>query len=285
MTRIGWIGTGLMGAPMARRLLGAGESVTVYNRTPDKALALKDNGAAIASSSAALIAAVDVVFLMVADRAAIEQVLLDSSVQLTGKTIIQMGTIAPNESQAIAQSVVNAGGQYLEAPVLGSIPQAKDGSLIVMVGSTAEPFTTYAPLLNHLGENPIHVGEVGTAAALKLAMNQLIGSLTAAFSLSLGLVQRYGVEVDTFMDVVRQSALYAPTFDKKLSRMCDRNFENPNFPTKHLLKDTKLAIAAADAVGQNTAALTGLQDILERAIAQQLADLDYSALFNVVNPE
>lgn len=282
--QVGFIGTGLMGEPMAHRLMAAEMPLTIYNRTLDKTQALRQAGAAIAPSPTALIASVDCIVLMLADAPAIEQVLLSDPSALSGKTVLQMGTIAPQESQAIAERVQQAGGSYLEAPVLGSIPQAKDGSLIVMVGSSPELFQTYAPLLQHLGPDPIYVGEVGTAAALKLAMNQLIGSLTAAFALSLGLVQRYGVEVDTFMEVVRQSALYAPTFDKKLDRMVGRTFDQPNFPTRHLLKDMTLAIAAAEAVGQDPAALQGVQQILHRAMAQNLADLDYSALFQVINP-
>lgn len=282
--QVGFMGTGLMGEPMAHRLMAAEMPLTVYNRTLDKTQVLQQAGAAIASSPTALMASVDCIVLMLADAAAIEQVLLSDPSGLSGKTVLQMGTIAPQESQAIAEQVQQAGGSYLEAPVLGSIPQAKDGSLIVMVGSSPELFQTYAPLLQHLGPDPIYVGEVGTAAALKLAMNQLIGSLTAAFALSLGLVQRYGVEVDTFMEVVRQSALYAPTFDKKLDRMVSRTFEQPNFPTRHLLKDMTLAIAAAEAVGQDPAALYGVQQILHRAMAQNLADLDYSALFQVISP-
>lgn len=271
---------------MARRLLASGIALTVYNRTPDKLAPLQQAGAAIARDPAALLRQVDSVITMVSDRPALEQILLhpDTAPHLAGKTIVQMGTIAPQESQAIAQAIAHHGGSYLEAPVLGSIPEAKTGTLIIMVGSTPEQFEQYLPLLQPLGETPMYVGSIGTAAALKLAMNQLIGSLTAAFSLSLGLVQRYDVSVETFMQVVRQSALYAPTFDKKLTRMCDRNFDGPNFPTKHLLKDTLLAIAAAQAVGQQTAALEGVQTILEKAIAQNLADKDYSALFAVINP-
>lgn len=282
--RVGLMGTGLMGEPMAQRLLAAGLPLTVYNRTMDKTQALQQAGAAIAPSPTALMASVDCILLMLTDASAIEQVLLADPAPLLGKMVIQMGTIAPQESQAIAQRVQQAGGSYWEAPVLGSIPQAQAGRLIIMVSGPETGVDRLLPLLQHLGPDPIYVGEVGTAAALKLAMNQLIGSLTAAFALSLGLVQRYGVPVDTFMGVVRQSALYAPTFDKKLDRMVHRTFDQPNFPTRHLLKDMRLTIAAAESVGQDVAALTGVAQILERAMAQNLADLDYSALFQVINP-
>ena len=87
------------------------------------------------------------------------------------------------------------------------------------------------------------------------------------------------------MTIVRQSALYAPTFDKKLQRMCDRNFDNPNFPTKHLLKDMNLFADEASAVGINTALVTAVSQIVDQAVQQGLADADYSALFAAVYPD
>ena len=115
-------------------------------------------------------------------------------------------------------------------------------------------------------------------------MNQLIGSLTAAFAMSLGLVQREGIDIERFMAIVRESALYAPTFDKKLSRMVNRDFENPNFPTKHLLKDMTLFAAAAEEAGSDATAAAAVGQVVQRAIAMGLADKDYSALFAAVSP-
>ena len=153
-----------------------------------------------------------------------------------------------------------------------------------MVGSTPEQFEQWSPILRQLGM-PRYVGEVGSAAALKLALNQLIAALTTAFSLSLGFVQRQNVPIDTFMQVLRQSALYAPTFDKKLQRMIDRDFANPNFPTRHLLKDANLFLQEARNLGLQVDSLAGIQHIIEIACTEGLADADYSALFAAVNPE
>lgn len=285
--KFGFLGTGLMGQPMAQRLLAAHGAVTVYNRSPEKVQALQAQGATVAESPAALLRSVDCVCLMLSDGAAIRAVLLSPEAQgaIAGRTVIQMGTIAPQESQAIAQAVAAAGGEYLEAPVLGSIPEATQGTLLVMVGSTPEQFDRYRPVLQTFGPEPRYVGEVGTAAALKLALNQLIASLTTAFAQSLGLVQRQGVDPELFMTILRQSALYAPTFDKKLQRMLDRNFDNPNFPTKHMLKDTNLFLQAAEAVGLDGRAIAGVRDIIAAASDGGFADADYSAIFAAVNPE
>ena len=287
MVTVGFIGTGLMGSPMAERLLAAGFSVIAYNRTQAKLEPLSNTGATIAQSPVEVLQQADCVLLMLTDAAAIQAVLLapDTQAVLSGRTIIQMGTIAPDESCAIAAAVEAVGGDYLEAPVLGSIPEAQAGKLIVMVGSSPEQFQRWSQLLQQLGPEPLLIGEVGKAAALKLALNQLISSLTTAFALSLGFVMRQGVDVETFMSILRDSALYAPTFDKKLQRMVERNYDNPNFPTKHLLKDTNLFLGAAQAAGLNVSSLEGVRAILEAAQQMNLAEEDYSALFSAVNPQ
>lgn len=282
---IGFLGTGLMGQPMVLRLMTANVPVTVYNRTTAKLETLKQAGAAIADTPEKVIESSDCLILMLSDYTAIAELLLSSTAlpRLAQRAIIQMGTILPKESKSIRDAVAAAGGEYLEAPVLGSIPQVKTGELIVMVGSTATQFAQYSPLLKHFSPEPIYVGEVGTAAAMKLALNQLIAGLTSTFALSLAFVRQQGVDVEQFMSVVRQSALYAPTFDKKLARMCEGNFANPNFPTKHLLKDTQLFLAQAQELGLDTSSLKGIEQIINQAIAMGLANADYSSIYQAID--
>lgn len=287
--KIGVIGTGLMGASMALRLLSSGHRIWVYNRTPDRLKPLELAGATVCPTPLDLVQAVEAVIFMVTDGEAVKSLLEamglgDRPSPLDQCAIIQMGTIAPAESQALEQSVTQAGAMYLEAPVLGSIPEAKNGRLIIMVGAETEAYQHWQPLLACLGPTLYHVGPVGSAATLKLAMNQLIGSLTAAFAQSLGLIQATGIDVDTFMAVVRQSALYAPTYDKKLRRMQTRQFADPNFPTKHLLKDMGLFVAAAEAAGLEALPADSVRQIVDQAVQAGFADDDYAALFNIVSP-
>jgi 3-hydroxyisobutyrate dehydrogenase len=282
--KIGFLGTGLMGQPMAKRLLEAGMEVIAYNRTQSKLEPLKSIGVEIANSPTEAIAAAECLILMLADAAAIENVLFSENTSfLTNRTIVQMGTIAPQESQIIRDRVVAAGGEYLEAPVLGSIPEAKTGKLIVMIGSTKTQFDRWNELFKNFSSDPLYIGEVGTAAAMKLALNQLIASLTGAFALSLSFASKQGVNVEQFMQVLRQSALYAPTFDKKLSKMLDRNYANPNFPTKHLLKDTNLFITQAQAIDLDTNSLEGIRKLIEKAIELGYSEQDYSAIFSAID--
>ncbi|MDJ1179940.1 NAD(P)-dependent oxidoreductase [Roseofilum sp. BLCC_M91] len=279
--RVGIIGTGLMGGPMALKLQASGYQVTAYNRTPEKLKPLAEAGVKIASSPLEVLESSDSTLLMLTNAEAIAEVLLNPTTQsgLEGHTIIQMGTIAPTETKTLDQQICQAGGTYLEAPVLGSIPEVKKGMLIVMVGASEADFQTWLTLLQTFGPEPLHLGPVGSAATVKLAMNQLIASLTTAFALSLHLIQQEGINTEAFMQLVRQSALYAPTFDKKLQRMLDHQYSNPNFPVKHLLKDTRLFLQTAKDLGLDASLLEGICKILEKSGDRGHFDDDYSALF------
>jgi 3-hydroxyisobutyrate dehydrogenase len=281
------LGTGLLGRAVAERLHEVGHTVVAFNRTPTKALPLQNQKIALVGAAELAVSQADCALLFFSDAAAIGAVLLTPacSAVLKSKTIVQMGTIAPSESLDIQRQIEQRGGAYCEAPVLGSRAEAKAGTLFVMVGSTEEQFATWSPLFRSLGREPRRIGPVGSAAALKLALNHLIAVETSAFALSLGLVQRSDVPVETFMAILRESALYAPTFDKKLPRLLKRDYHRPNFSIRHLLKDVRLFCQAAAARGLTTDSLEGLPLILARAIDQGLGDLDYSALFEIVNPQ
>jgi 3-hydroxyisobutyrate dehydrogenase len=284
--KVAVIGTGLMGRPLAERLLGAGHAVTVYNRTQEKAEALAGLGARVAASAAEALAAAELAVVMLKDAPAIHAALAPDGrfPDLAGRTIVQMSTIGSADSTGLRDDVERAGGEYLEAPVLGSTPQAKEGKLLVLVGGTAEQFERHLPFLRAFGPEPVRVGEVGQAATFKLALNQLIAGETATFALSLGLVRRKGIDVDLFLQVLRQSALYAKTFDAKLPRYMAHSYDDPNFPTRLLLKDIDLIRAEAGALGLGLAGLDGIRVLVEQAIAQGLGEGDYSALYEAVDP-
>ena len=284
--QVSLVGTGLMGTAMTERLLTLGHDVVVYNRTKEKCTALQQQGALRARSAAEAIEASRCTILTLADAPAIQSALFASgNPNVQNRTIIQMGTIAPSESIALGQEIRTGIGDYFEAPVLGSLAEAKAGRLLVMVGGTAEHVERWDEVLKCFCEAPVLVGTIGRAAALKLALNQLIAAHVTAFSLSLGLIQRAGVEVETFMTVLRQSALTAPTFEKKLPRLLTRDYANPNFSTRHLLKDVDLCLNAARETNLATPALAGIRGILEETVAQGLQDVDYSSVFETVVPK
>lgn len=283
--KVSVLGAGLMGSPFCLRLLGEGHEVTVYNRSSDKLTHLISKGANITTNPCDAIANSKIIIMMLSGYSAITEVLFSTPIDMEDKLFVQMGTISPNESRELFARISRLGAKYIEAPVLGSIPEALSGKLIVMVGGSLDDFNYVVPILDCLGEKPILIGDVGTAAALKLAMNQLIAALTTAFSLSLGFCMRNGVDTEIYMDVVRKSALYAQTYDKKLKKYLERNFDGANFSAKHLNKDVNLFLADAESLGMDCSSLQGIAKITTQAIKQGLGDKDYSAIYEIINPE
>jgi 3-hydroxyisobutyrate dehydrogenase len=276
---IALLGTGLLGSAIATRLLACGHSLSVWNRHPERSQPLLELGARQASSPAAAAAEAEWLLTVLSDGPTTHTVLINQvAEELRGRRVLQIGTIGPAESRQLSEAVTALGGSYLEAPVLGSRPEALDGTLQLMTGGPAELMQEALPLLQQLSQAPLHLGPVGSAMTAKLALNQLIASLTHAFSLSLHLVQQGGVEVEPFMALLRSSALYAPTFDKKLQRELSGDYANPNFPTAHLRKDLDLFITAAQQAGLNSEGLSGLAALLQRSSAAGLDGLDYCAL-------
>ena len=272
------LGTGLLGEAIGLRLLQQGHRLTVWNRNPARCQTLVEAGAALAPTAAEAVTSGELVLTVLADGAATATVLQQAAGCLAGRLVVQMGTIAPSESLALAQQLKTQGCGYLEAPVLGSRPEALAGTLQVMVGGDADALARALPLLQALDPTPRYLGAVGAASHTKLALNQLIASLTHSFSLSLHLVQQAGVDVEAFMAILRGSALHAPTFDKKLAKELADDYSNPNFPTAHLRKDLNLFVDAARGLGLDTQGLSGLQSLLARASDAGIDALDYSAL-------
>ncbi|BAZ27783.1 6-phosphogluconate dehydrogenase NAD-binding protein [Cylindrospermum sp. NIES-4074] len=282
--KVAFLGTGLMGLPMAQRLLAANIELVAYNRTPEKLAPLQAAGAEIATKPRQAIRSAECIILMLSNAAAIYHVLLtDTSWHtLSGRSIIQMGTLTPIESQEIRDAVIAAGGEYIEAPVLGSIPEAETGKLIVMVGAKPEQYQRHLQLLQNFGPEPLLIGPVGSASALTLALNQLIASLTTSFALSLAFVQLQGIDIDLFMQVLRDSKLYAPTFDQNLQRMLDGNYRNANLPTKQLIKVADLFISEAKALGLHLSSIEGVRQILQSAMQMTHPEDDYSSVFPAI---
>ena len=287
---ISLLGTGLLGAAIAERLQHQTDfRVTIWNRNRDRAaIAARGNiGMSIANTAEKAIERSNITILTLSDAPAIESVLFTEEVmeRMPGKIFIQMGTIAPEESRNIAAKIEEHEGKYLEAPVLGSIPEALEGRLIVMGGGTESLFNACMPVLSTLGTAPQLIGEVGQAATMKLAMNQLIASLTTGFALSLGLIRAEGVNIQQFMSLLRESSLYAPTFDKKLEQYMHSHYEKANFPLKHLVKDTALFARVAESHKIDRRMTFAMLSILEDGMKEGHSDEDYSSLYEAVNPK
>lgn len=175
---IAWIGTGIMGAPMARRMLLAGHRVRVFNRSPEKARALAADGASIAADAAACVSGAEIVFIMVPDTPDVEATVAKIEPALkSGQLVIDMSTISPTAERKISARLKAGGIDYLDAPVSGGDVGARDGTLTIMVGGDATAFERARPLFEHLGRRATHMGPSGAGQMTKLA-NQIAVALT-----------------------------------------------------------------------------------------------------------
>lgn len=284
MTKVALLGAGLLGSAIGHRLLAVGCSLRVWNRDPTRCEPLMSAGAQVVADPAEAAQGCAMVISVLRDGPVTAEVVARIG-SLSGACVMPMGTMGISESVALAAQVQGQGGCYLEAPVLGSRPEALQGRLLVMAGGDEAVFARQLPLLRGLASEPRLMGAVGTGAAAKLALNQLIASLTHGYSLALRLVQASGLDVERFMEVLRPSALYAPTVDKKLTRMLEHHYADPNFSTSLLRKDLNLFLREASLAGVNAEALEGLAALLARAEGTDLDGADYSALHELTAAE
>jgi 3-hydroxyisobutyrate dehydrogenase-like beta-hydroxyacid dehydrogenase len=274
MTRVGWIGTGAMGRPMASRLLDAGHDLVVWNRTPAKASALVERGARLATSPADAAREADVVVLMLADPTALAAVTggadgLAGSVR-PGTVVIEMSTVGPQAFNAF-RDALPAEVRVVDAPVLGSIGEAAAGTLKILVGGSADDVAAVHPLLAHLGE-PVHVGPSGSGAAAKLVANSALLGVTSLLGEAIATADRLGLSRAATWEVLARTVLAAQVERRRTA--VDSGAYPPRFALRTARKDAAL-IAAANPDARIAAAT---RDWFEEAEADGWGDHDYAAV-------
>jgi len=285
MRSIAFLGVGIMGSRMAARLLAAGFDVTVWNRTPGPADALRAQGAAVARSPADAARGADVVITMLGDPASVKDVALGPGGLVAalhpGQVYVDMTTVDPDTAKGVACACRDRGIGFLEAPVTGSKLAAAAGELVLMVGGPADLVEALAPVFRPLAKRVVHMGPVGSGAAMKLVNNLAIaGSMLALFeALTLGRAE--GLADDRMMEVLTNSALSSPLLRLKGEAAVARNFE-PHFAFKHMAKDIRLAAREA-ATHRTRLALAGLLDrLFAEGLESGYDDEDFAALIKVV---
>ncbi|WP_033788429.1 NAD(P)-dependent oxidoreductase [Helicobacter pylori] len=239
--KIGWIGLGAMGTPMATRLRDAGLEVSVYNRTESKATPLKEKGVAVYTSPIDLAAKVDLVFTMLSDKTAIDAVLVPEFwEQMSKKIVVNMSTIAPLESLALEKIAQKHQATYLEAPVSGSVGAAKAGALLILAAGDEEVVTQLKPVLAYLGSQTFYLGKIGQGTGAKLSINSLLAQMGVAYSEALLLAKHLGVDAESFLQIIGQSGMNSPLFQAKKGMWLQDSYPVA-FSLKLMLKDIRLA--------------------------------------------
>lgn len=278
MPHISFLGIGLMGAPMVARLLDAGFSLTLWNRTPDKAQRFADR-ALIAASPAQAVAGADVVITMLEDGAVVDQVLYQSGAiaGLRPNTlVIDMSSIEPATARRHGAQVTQQGGGYLDAPVSGGTRGAEAGTLSIMAGGSDQDFDRAAPVFQALGK-ATHIGPVGSGQLAKLANQAIVGITIGAVSEALLLAAQGGARPDKVREALLGGFAGSKILEQHGERMLARNFE-PGAPARIQLKDLRMILDEARAEGLT---LPLSQRVFEEYRALQASghgDVDHSGL-------
>jgi 3-hydroxyisobutyrate dehydrogenase len=265
---------------MAARLTGAGHRVVVWNRSKDKTAPLVRCGAAAASTPAEATANAEVAITMLADAPAVRAVLTGAGGVLAAPpaALIQMSTVSPAEVSALAELARSGGAapmQLVDAPVLGSVPQAQIGGLRVLVGAPAEAFERWRDLLAVFGE-PVRVGPPGSASALKLVLNAAVSPMAALLAESLALADALGLDRGLALDELARSRI-GPLVRRKRAAIESGHF-TADSRLRLFAKDMRLAVESGRALGLDMRMTAAAAALAETAVAEGFGELDYSVL-------
>jgi len=285
MQKVGFVGIGLMGQQMTRRLLMAGFPVKIWNRTKEKAKDILAAGAAWGDSPKACAQGADVVITMVTDSAASEEVICGQNGALEGAhpglILIDMGSIAPEMSRAIAATAKAKGVPMLDAPVTGNPKVASEGKLGIMVGGKKESFDACLSIFQAMGVKIIHVGENGKGTTLKLINNLIMGVALEAVAEALVLASKAGIDPVKVIEITSVGGARTGAMETRGPRMIKHDF-SPHFSTNNMYKDLSSAMRLAEEVGVSLPATSIAREMLRAAKTQGKGDMDSCAVMTVL---
>jgi 3-hydroxyisobutyrate dehydrogenase-like beta-hydroxyacid dehydrogenase len=264
---IGWIGTGIMGAPMARRLLGGHHRMRVFNRSPEKARALAADGAIVTADVAACVAGAEIVFIMVPDTPDVEATVAKIEPTLkAGQLVVDMSTVSPAAERAIAMRLKTAGVDYLDAPVSGGDVGARDGTLAIMVGGDAAAFERARPLFDLLGKRITYMGASGAGQMTKLANQIAVAINLEAAAEAIQFARAGGLDASRVVDAIGAGAAASWQLSNLGPKIIAGDFR-PGFFIKLIRKDLRLVIEAAHDSGLALPGLSMMASMFNSAAA------------------
>ncbi len=282
---LGFVGLGVMGGRMAKRLLDAGHPVVGYNRTRDKARWLADAGLRLAASPREVAQAADVVFTMVTDTEALEAVTREPDGILAGlrpgAIHVEMSTVSPEAARALARAVAARGAELLDAPVSGSPATLEAGQLSFMVGGTQTALDRARPYLTAIGPTITHVGAVGLAKAMKIAINQGLAVQMLAFAESVLLAEKAGIARERAVEALLRSVVASPMLKYRGPFVLGMP-AGAWFDVGMMQKDLKLSLDLGRAIGVPLATVSVTNEMLTAARGLGLAGFDFAVVFDVV---
>jgi 3-hydroxyisobutyrate dehydrogenase-like beta-hydroxyacid dehydrogenase len=285
MANLGFIGLGVMGSQMVNRLLDKGHAVTGHNRTRAKAQWLIDRGMKWADSPRAVAAAADVTFAMVTNVAALQAIAEGPDGFLAGlspgKVFVDISTVSPAASRALATRVREKGANMLDAPVSGSVITLQEGKLSVMVGGRRETFERVKPVLLDIGPKVTYVGDNGLALSMKIATNLSLAVQMLAFSEGVLLAEKSGISRETAVDVLTHSAIASPMIQYR-GPFVLRMPEEAWFDVNMMQKDMLLAMELGRQLNVPLPTTAASNEFLTAARGMGWEKKDFAVVFNVL---
>ncbi|MEP6492046.1 MAG: NAD(P)-dependent oxidoreductase [bacterium] len=279
--RVALLGLGLMGTGMARRLLGAGFPLAVYNRTAEKAAPLAANGARVANSPREAAAEADVIISMLADDTASRSAWLGDQGALagapSGTVLIECSTVTTTWVAELAAAATAKECDLLDAPVTGSRTHAASGELTFLVGGAEATLETVRPVLAAMSKAIVYVGPTGSGALLKVLNNFLCGVQAAALAEAIAVIERAGLNAETAAQVLTNGAPGSPLVKGLTPRMMARDF-TPHFHLALMRKDLEYSIKEGDRNGVRLSTAAAALGAFDRAIASGHGTEDFSAV-------
>ena len=283
--KVGFVGLGIMGGPMAKNLIEAGHELVLYNRTREKAEELAGDGVEVAESPKQVAEKSDVIITMLPDSPQVEEVLAGEDGVLEGvkegALIVDMSTISPVVTRELAERVEEGGASLLDAPVSGGDVGAEQGTLSIMVGGSEEDFQRVEPLFDVMGKVATHVGPVGAGQTAK-ACNQIVVALNIeAVSEALVLGSKAGVDPAKILDAISGGLAGSAVMEAKREKMLGHDFD-PGFRIELHHKDLGIALAAGREYGVSLPITAIVDQMLEALKAKGRGDRDHSAILTLV---
>jgi len=285
MSKVGFIGLGVMGGQMVNRLLSKGHTVTGYNRTRSKAQWLIDKGMKWEDSPRAVAAASDFTFAMVTNAAAISAIAEGSDGMLAGlgpgKIFLDLSTVSPSVSRALAEKVRERGADMVDSPVSGSVITLQEGKLSVMVGGRRETFERVKPLLHDVGPKVTYVGDNGVALSMKIATNLSLAVQMLAFSEGVLLAEKSGIAREIAVDVLTHSAVASPMIQYR-GPFVLKQPEEAWFDVNMMQKDMVLAMELGRQLDVPLPTTAISNEFLTAARGMGMEKLDFACMFDVL---
>jgi 3-hydroxyisobutyrate dehydrogenase len=278
------LGTGIMGAGMARSLLRAGHSVRVWNRTGAKAEPLADDGATVVGTAAEAVAGADVVLVMLFDTAAVLEVLAAAAERATDAVWLQASTIGPEGMLEVAALAAGPGLKLVDAPVMGTKGPAEQGTLVSLLSGDEAYVQAARPAIDAYSARVVYAGpSLGAASALKLVCNSWISTVNAAVGQAFALAQGLGIDPALFVEAISGGAADNPYLHMK-SDMITKGDYPPSFTLDGAVKDVELILAAARAAQVGDDVLAGLATAYRRASEAGHGEEDMGAVYHAFPP-